>query len=237
MKKYTRHCTTCNKILHYSSYKNLWRANKTGVSCIDCVRKQPRKNKNAKYSRNCPICQKTLMYSSQETLNKAKSKKCISCVQKNKSINRKHSEEAKKKISQNHSKYWLGKSRPMKEESKQKLRTSTINFITKLKGKCVPRYNPTACKLFDEINIKMGWNGRHAENGGEFFIKELGYWVDYYEPNLNMVIEYDERYHDRKVEKDKSRQNEIENFLKCKFVRVKEVDGLENIINKIKEVL
>ena len=78
---------------------------------------------------------------------------------------------------------------------------------------------------------------RHAENGGEFYIKELGYWVDYYEPNLNIVIEYDEFAHRRKQKKDVKRQQQIETLLKCKFVRIAETDDVQNIITKIKEVL
>ena len=35
----------------------------------------------------------------------------------------------------------------------------------------------------------------HAENIGEFCIKELGYFLDYYEPNLNLVIEWNEKQH------------------------------------------
>ena len=75
----------------------------------------------------------------------------------------------------------------------------------------------------------MQWDGQHAENGGEYCIKELGYWVDYYEPTLNLVIEYDEPYHSRKINqiKDLARQKEIEEYLGCKFYRIKQ--GEENL--------
>jgi len=73
-------------------------------------------------------------------------------------------------------------------------------------------------------------------NGGEFYIKELGYWVDYYEPTKNIVIEWDEKNrHYRKgqlTEKDIKRQEEITECLKCKFIRIKSEDyeQAENII-------
>jgi len=90
------------------------------------------------------------------------------------------------------------------------------------KNQFTPNYSKDACELFDEINRELSWNGQHAENGGEFFIKELGYWVDYYEPNLNIVIEYDDKSHNlkSKKERDARRQQEIEQHLGCKFYRI-----------------
>ena len=67
----------------------------------------------------------------------------------------------------------------------------------------------------------------HAENGGEYHIKELGYWVDGYSPTKNIVIEYDEEYHftknGRYRKKDIQRQLEIEKFLNCIFIRIKHI--------------
>ena len=67
---------------------------------------------------------------------------------------------------------------------------------------------------------------QHARNGGEYHIKELGYWVDGYDKINNVVYEFDEKYHSSKKqqEKDKTRQQEIEYFLKCKFIRIKEIN-------------
>jgi hypothetical protein len=86
----------------------------------------------------------------------------------------------------------------------------------------MPNYNPTACQLFEEINKELGWLGKHAENGGEFHIKELGYWLDYYEPNHNIVIEFDEKKHNKTTKRDMQRQTEIEQHLGCKFYRIPE---------------
>jgi hypothetical protein len=85
-----------------------------------------------------------------------------------------------------------------------------------------PRFNLIACKIFDEIEKSLGWNGFYATKNKEFFIKELGYFVDYYEPRLNLVIEYDEEHHStpRYLKKDNRRQKEIIDFLKCKFFRI-----------------
>lgn len=91
-------------------------------------------------------------------------------------------------------------------------------------------YNPTACQIFEEINKELKWNGIHAENGGEKIIE--GYLVDYYEPNLNIVIEYDEPHHEKKSRKikDKLRQKRIINSIHCKFYRIKEGQDWRKII-------
>jgi len=91
-------------------------------------------------------------------------------------------------------------------------------------GKYRPNYNKLACQFFDYLNSEMGWNGVHALNGGEFYISEYGYWVDYYESSKNMVIEWDERTHHFKnkerVKKDIVREENIKALLKCKFIRI-----------------
>jgi len=87
-----------------------------------------------------------------------------------------------------------------------------------------PNFNKKACELFDKISLTNDINIQHAMNGGEFNIKELGYWVDGYDPVNNVVYEYDEKYHKSKKqqEKDLNRQNEIIDFLKCSFIRIKD---------------
>ena len=87
-----------------------------------------------------------------------------------------------------------------------------------------PGFNKNACKLFDEISLNENIHIQHAMNGGEYHIKELGYWVDGYDNVNNVVYEFDEKYHnkEKQQEKDKIRQQEIENFLGCTFIRIKE---------------
>ena len=132
---------------------------------------------------------------------------------------RKHTEETNKKISVKNS----GQCRS--NETKRKLRLSTIKRITENKlngGQLYPRYNPIACEYFNNLMEQTGTYIQHAQNGGEYNIKELGYWVDGYDIENNIVYEYDEIYHNSNLTKDKQRQKEIEEFLGCKFVRIKE---------------
>lgn len=88
-----------------------------------------------------------------------------------------------------------------------------------------PVYNKNACKLFDKISEEKNIHIQHAMNGGEYYIKELGYWLDGYDKDNNVVYEYDEKRHfsnGKLKEKDVIRQEEITNFLRCEFIRIKE---------------
>ena len=83
-----------------------------------------------------------------------------------------------------------------------------------------PRFNPKACHLIDIYGEEHGYEFQHALNGGEFRIKELGYWVDGYDKIQNIVVEYYEKHHTNKTNilLDNIRKEKIINHLKCKFV-------------------
>lgn len=113
-------------------------------------------------------------------------------------------------------------------ETRMKKRLAAIKNIEKhIKngGQISPSYNMNACKLIDEYGKINGYNFQHAENGGEFHIKKLGYWVDGYDKKNNIVIEVDEKHHfdinGNLRRKDIERQNEIIKLLSCKFIRLK----------------
>jgi hypothetical protein len=109
-----------------------------------------------------------------------------------------------------------------KPENREKLRKAYLNRIKNYHGQLSPFYNPSACKLFEEINKELGWSGRHAENGGEINVR--GWFLDYYEPTLNIVIEYDEKHHlkESQKQKDELKQKEVIAALNCKFYRITE---------------
>ena len=109
------------------------------------------------------------------------------------------------------------------EEFKNRQRENFKLFIEK-NGRSAgkPRYNQGACVYFNQLNEVMGWNGQHAQRGGE---KQIGkYFVDFYEPGENIVVEYDEPSHEKPSikEKDIIRQNYIIKELNCKFYRYSE---------------
>ena len=116
-------------------------------------------------------------------------------------------------------------------ESKRKMRISRIIQINKSiasGGQIHPTYNKLACeyfKQFDEIN---NIQGQYATSGGEYYIKELGYWLDYFCLDKKLIIEWDEEAHyinGKLKERDIIRQKEIENhFPDYTFIRIREAE-------------
>lgn len=98
---------------------------------------------------------------------------------------------------------------------------------------------------FDSLLIDLIRNGRkikeYNKGNGLTIIKQhkcLGYMIDFYLPEVNIAIEYDEEHHDycRNMIEDIRRQYLIENELGCKFIRVKkgnEGSGMANIYHEI----
>jgi predicted nucleic acid-binding Zn ribbon protein len=103
-----------------------------------------------------------------------------------------------------------------------------------------PNYNKSACnwfKTFDEINQT---NGRYASfGGGEYFIDNLGYWVDYVNFDKKIIIEWDEsRHHQvKRKNKDQIRQEKISKlFSDFNFIRIDE-EKFEDYPLKLEELL
>lgn len=110
------------------------------------------------------------------------------------------------------------------DKSKQKMRLSAIERINKTYGQISPNYNKKSIPILEQKAKELEITDlQHAENGGEFYIPELGYWADGYSKEKNIWIEVDEKYHrsKRQQNKDKTRQKEIKEFLGCKFIRLK----------------
>ena len=103
-----------------------------------------------------------------------------------------------------------------------------LDFVEKLKNtnrSFHPPYNRRACEYFNMMMEGSDFFIQHAENFGEFHIKELGYFVDGYDTENNIVYEWDEKEHfidQKRIEKDRIRQEKIEKFLGCQFVRIRQ---------------
>lgn len=111
------------------------------------------------------------------------------------------------------------------EEQKIKFRIARQMHLEKSFGKCSTSYNPTGCKFIDDYNKLYGYNFIHAMNGGER--KFVGYWVDGYDAEKNVVFEYDERKHfdinGKLKQRDVERMNRIKRHLECTFIRYNEM--------------
>lgn len=124
----------------------------------------------------------------------------------------------------------------VRKQSSEEIKNRRITAINKIQERLksgdqlVPNWNPKTCDYFENFDKKNNTCGQHARRGGEYHIKELGYWLDYINHDLKLIMEYDEPYHERTKQKNKDiiRQEEIKNyFLGYKFIRIKD----ENIGN------
>ena len=107
------------------------------------------------------------------------------------------------------------------DEHKLKIRMSHIKRLKNMGVYYKGNFNVNGCKYFDELNKQNNWNLQHALNGGE--VDVIGYWLDAYDKNKNIVVEYDESRHYDKFgnlkQNDIKRMNRIINHLGCKFYR------------------
>lgn len=116
---------------------------------------------------------------------------------------------------------------PVSEETKHKLSMTAGKRLSRTLPGVSPRYNVKSIQFLDNLSKENGWNLQHAENGGEFYTG-IGFWVDAYDKERNIVVEYDEKFHYSDVEnnilreKDLKRQKEIIEHLHCEFWRYNE---------------
>lgn len=107
-----------------------------------------------------------------------------------------------------------------------KIRKGYTKYLMSLDNFVGPNYNKSSIQFLDALSKEKGWNLQHAENGGEITV--LGYWLDAYDKERNIVVEYDESAHYVDVEnnilceKDLKRQQEIIDHLHCEFWRYNE---------------
>jgi len=121
----------------------------------------------------------------------------------------------------------INRNRKQSAESRQKRRLSHIARIESLGVNVYPNWNPKACEYFKEYDSIHGTNGQYATNGGEYRIKELGYWVDYINHEMKIIMEWDEKRHfdsnGNLNEKDILRQDEIQRmFPDYSFMRIRD---------------
>ena len=187
-----------------------------------------RKYTDRSWSLECSTCGEITNYSTSENYRRAirdNRTMCIPCRGKaNKGLKR--TKEQRELIAQrtkevmNTPEVWNKFIASMRsDEHREKKRV----LYAKQREKCgdnKPLYNHKACEFFDKLNETIKWNGKHATNSGEVTIG--GFWVDYYEPNLNVVIEWDERHHryEKKNKQDAYRAKYIIKKTGCKFLRI-----------------
>jgi len=100
-------------------------------------------------------------------------------------------------------------------ESRRKMRISAINYIKKNCKEFKPRIGKNEKQILDEIEKELNYKIIR-----QYYIKNFGYFVDGYIPELNLVIEVDEV--PKNKEKDIIRETEIKQKLNCQFLRIKD---------------
>jgi len=114
------------------------------------------------------------------------------------------------------------------KDTRAKMRKNALARIEAQHGQIQPRYNVNSIPVLEEFAKINGITDlQHAENGGEYRVEGLGYFLDGYSLEKNIAIEFDEEHHfkdsGRLCDKDIRRQEEIMEKLGCEFVRVRKV--------------
>jgi len=238
---WTRNCPRCNREIYNINkyYRN--ESRKKNIPCSSCGHKgmvcseeTKIKLSLSKSGKNHPMYGK---HHSEESKRKIRKNMPDFSGANHYMYGKHHTEETKRKLSKSHKGIFPNKETRYKMsisqknrlcrsiETKRKMRLSAIKRISEQRfngGQLSPRYNSKACKFIENYGKQHGYNFQHAENGGEFFIKKLGYWVDGYDKEKNVVFEYDEIHHSNRKEMDIRRMNEIKQHLDCKFIQYDE---------------
>ncbi len=212
--EFAKKCPQCGKEQTYCNKYVLKRSILLNTKCMVC----------SNSGENNPGFGKTRQFSEEHKKNISKAKK-----------GKKFTEKHKKALCENHADFRGEKSplwgkpgvftgRHHRTESKLIMRQNAIKRIEENNGQLTVFYNKKACEYFNQLMEQTGNHIQHAENGGEFRV--IGYFVDGYDVKNNIVYEYDEKHHFNSdgilKEKDIQRQREIEEFLGCTFIRIKE---------------
>lgn len=247
--RWVRNCPKCGKeVTHTNRFLLKYSLEKP---CKDCSHRGLKYNVKRKeftkeeLTRKCPKCEREFLYKNIRTKLKADRRNsiCQCCVGTVAiSFRKPFSNETKKKIgSHRKGKTYkelgievdlkergkkislIKKGKKFSEQHKCSLRIARAEFIKNNGGG--PAFNIDACKYFDGLSKQNGWNLQHALNGGEHYICELGYWVDAYDKDKNIVVEYDEPAHYRNndvIQHDYNRMKNIITHLHCRFFRYNE---------------
>ena len=170
--------------------------------------------------------------------NKKTSVQCKECRYKNHSkimSGRKRkpfSEKWKRNLAIGHKKSDIWKASMNIPQYKEKHRQKMLRLIREGKYGRVG-FNLEACNVFNVINQKLNWNGQHGKNGSEKNVDV--FLLDYYEPNLNLVIEWDEKHHKKpsRHKADWIKQKIVLETLNCEFYRVDDVTKTIRKVDKI----
>ncbi len=101
----------------------------------------------------------------------------------------------------------------------------------------IPRYNINSIFYLDMISDILNIPIQHALNGGEKKFQK--YWVDGYNEQYNICLEWDEKYHFnvKQKEKDIEREKFLIEKHDCKIIRINEKEFLEDVEIGIEKII
>lgn len=236
-KTWIKKCPKCKKDIFYRNKSCYIKSVYLSTTCRSCSNKNIKHNVlNTKHringitkSRNCPNCGVELFYKNTRQRHLAEKYKrlCKRCA----SINRENKLNKNIRvdfdiIDEKIKYYKICKSCNEKIyynrlSDRNQCKKFGCRKCFKLNRFLRPNFNKNACKYFDELNKKEGWNLRHALNEKEYYIKDLGYFLDAYDPQKNIVVEWYENHHFKRgklKDDDIKRMEEIKKYLQCRFI-------------------
>lgn len=220
--EYIRNCPNCNKELKTDNKYWYIKSSKENKKCGSCTligREFSAQWKNKLKENHANVSGENNPFNGKRHSNESITK--MLNTRKKHPTWKQNTSNAMKKI---RDEYWVNDNPMNNPNSVSKIRLKRIEEIkNQNKGQISPNYNKSSISILENKAKELEITDlQHAENGGEFYIKELGYWVDGYSKEKNIVIEYYEKHHNRRVKKDKIRQSQITNLLNCKFIIINE---------------
>lgn len=221
--EYHRLCPICGKMIYHTSKNNLDKMVKKNSPCRECFYKTRYKYDVDTFVRSCHKCGKKKVFSGRHSYSQSVNRgeyTCGCCLRKGKPI---HTDDSRDRI--RISKLGIPRDENVKRKvSKTRRKQRAENFLRF--GMYDSKSNPAACQFISRWGTEHGYNFRHGQNGGEFYVKDVGAFVDGYDVDKNIVFEYDEPAHyDRRGNlktKDVRRMLDIIETLHCRFVRYNE---------------
>lgn len=209
---WTKNCAKCGREQMYSSYDSLRVSTYRQTICNSCRglgrRTRPTEEK---WKRVCSGCHREIIYKSAKSylFCVRTNTKCRKCATKEVSETRDMSwtQSPEYKIKMSNALKSVRNTDKYGEEFRRKCRE---NKQKQIQRQGVQRtYNPTACNFMDQFNSKFGTKLQHGMNGGE--CQFIGYSLDGYDKERNIVFEYDEpKHHISTVrQKDDERQKRL----------------------------
>lgn len=219
---YTKKCSACGDVIVYSS-RHTFCTSIPNAKCKQCCineLNEKRRNKYSEYKQMVDVVEKRLLEEAQQRrANKIKLREGHSHTQE-------HKDSIRGAGNPMYGVHRYGEQNPFygkrhDAEARRRMRVAACyKVLRRTSNGRLSAIGKGERQYFDQLEKENGWFGNR-----QHFVSHLGYFLDYYEPSLNIVVEYDEPRHYRQgilIERDRKRMEEIKSHLGCQFWRYDE---------------